>query len=143
MGQAREVMDRLTKLAVEVRDLESLVRLRENAVVVTPDAGELRGRDRIADYWRQFVDSFPDSRYEHLSKHEAGHAAIDEGYYIGTNTAPLRLQSGETVPATGKQVKIRSCDIATVEKGKITEHHLYFDQVQFLDQLGLAPEAQA
>lgn len=142
MGQARDVLDRMTRLAVDDRDLKSLVDCyADNAVVVTPDAGEVRGQERIADYWRQFVDSFPDSRYQTLGKHEAGHTAIDEGYYIGTNTAPLRLPSGETVPATGKRVKIRSCDVATVENGKITEHHLYFDQVEFLDQLGLAPGA--
>jgi ketosteroid isomerase-like protein len=51
------------------------------------------------------------------------------------------LPSGDTVPATGKEVRIRSCDIATVKNGKIVEHHLYFDQTEFLGQLGLAPGA--
>lgn len=142
MGQAREVLDRMTEAAVQERSLGSVVACyADDAVVVTPDAGAVRGRDRIGDYWRQFIDAFPDSRYEYLGRYESGEAAIDEGYYIGTNTGPLTMPSGETLPATGRQVKIRSCDVATVDNGKITEHHLYFDQAEFLDQLGLAGES--
>lgn len=142
MGQAREVLDRMTDAAVQERSLSSILACyTDDAVVVTPDAGAVRGKDRIADYWRQFVDAFPDSRYEYLGKYEAGDAAIDEGYYIGTNTGPMTMPSGETLPATGRQVKIRSCDVATVDNGKITEHHLYFDQAELLQQLGLTPES--
>lgn len=140
MGQAREVMDRLTTLAVEARDLDAAASCyADNAVITTPDAGEVRGREHIADYWRQFIDAFSGTRFEPLGKHEAGNAAIDEGYFIGTNTAPMTMPDGQTLPATGKAVKVRSCDVATVEKGKITEHHLYFDQADFLSQLGIGP----
>jgi hypothetical protein len=63
--------------------------------------------------------------------------AIDEGYLTGTHTVPLSLPSGETVASNGKQIRIRSCDLATVEGGLITEHHFQFDQMEFLEQLGL------
>jgi hypothetical protein len=66
--------------------------------------------------------------------------AIDEGYVVGTHTAPLSLPSGESVPATGKQIRVRSCDIASVEGGLVTNHRFYFDQMEFLGQLGLLPE---
>lgn len=139
MGQAREVMDRLTMLAVEEHDLPSALNCyAEDAVVMTPDAGEVRGRDHIAEYWSQFVDAFPDSHYEHVGRYEAGGTAIDEGYYTGTHLAPMTTPSGETVPATGRRVRLRSCDVATVADGRIVEHHLYFDQADLLDQLGLA-----
>ena len=139
MGQARALLDRLTDAAVQQRNVDSILACyADDAVVVTPDAGEVSGRDRIADYWRQFIDGFPDSRFEYIHRYESGDAAIDEGYYIGTNTEPLTMPTGETVPATGRQVRIRSCDIATVDQGRITEHHLYFDQAEFLNQLGLA-----
>jgi hypothetical protein len=42
--------------------------------------------EAIANYLRQFSDAFPDIRYEHLGKHEAGNVAIDEGYITGTHT---------------------------------------------------------
>lgn len=140
MGNARTVMDRMTAAAVEQHDLDTVRQCyAQDAVVTAPDAGEVAGRDHIAEYWRTFIDSFPDSRYEPLNKLEVGDRAIDEGYFIGTNTNPLRLPEGQTMPATGKQVRIRSCDVATVKDDKITEHHLYFDQLEFMSQLGLAP----
>lgn len=142
MGQARAVMDQLTEAMVEKRSLDSVLACyADDAVVVTPDAGEVRGREHIADYWRQFIDGFPDSHFEYVHRYEAGDAAIDEGYYIGTNTSPFTMPTGETVPATGRQVRIRSCDIATVDQGRITEHHMYFDQAELLGQLGLGERA--
>jgi ketosteroid isomerase-like protein len=140
MGNARKVLDRLTSAAVEQHDVKAAMQCyAKNAVVTAPDAGEVKGQERIAEYWRGFIESFPDSRFESLDKLESGNHAIDEGYFIGTNTAPLHLPTGETMPATGKRVKIRSCDVATVKDDKITEHHLYFDQMEFMSQLGLAP----
>ena len=67
--------------------------------------------------------------------------AIDEGFLAGTNTGPPPLPSGESLPPTGKSIRVRSCDIAHVEGGLITTHHFYFDQMEFLGQLGLLPES--
>lgn len=138
MGEARELLDRLTASAMEDHDVSATVGYySDDAVVVTPDAGEVKGRQQIADYWRQFIDGFPDARWEEISKVESGNRAVDEGYFIGTNTGSLQLPTGESMEATGKQVKLRSVDIATVEDGKITEHHLYYDELDFQRQLGL------
>lgn len=140
MGKAREVMDRLTT-AMDEKDKETLARCyAANAVAYTPDEGELTGRDAITNYLFHFWESMPDVRYEHGDSYEAGNVAIDEGFVIGTNTGPLSLPTGETIPATGKQVRVRSCDIARVEGGEITSHHFYFDQVEFQGQLGLMRE---
>ena len=54
---------------------------------------------------------------------------------------PLETPTGETIPPTGKQVPVRECDIATVKEDLITSHRFYFDQSEFLEQLGLAPPA--
>jgi ketosteroid isomerase-like protein len=107
---------------------------------VTPDQGEITGREAIADYLRELADPFPDLRYEYEAKHESGNVAIDEWYTTGTNSAPLPMPTGETIPATGKQIRIRGCDVATVEGGLITSHRIYFDQMEFLGQLGLLPQ---
>jgi ketosteroid isomerase-like protein len=140
MGEAREVMDRLTDAVVAGHDLDLAASFyADDAVIRTPDVGEVRGRERIAEYWRPFVEGFQDVRYEPLRKLEAGDTAIDEGWYVGTNTGSLPLPNGEMLPASGRQVKFLSCDLATVHGGKITEHHFYYDQMDFLGQLGLAP----
>jgi steroid delta-isomerase-like uncharacterized protein len=138
MGQARELLDRMTEFAVEQHDVDRAVELyAEDAVVSTPDVGELRGRDRIAEYWHGFIDAFPDSHYETISKLEGDGKAVDEGYFEGTHRGALKGPEGETIEPTGKHVKLRSCDIATVRDGKIVEHHLYFDEGEFMRQLGL------
>ncbi|QSB14870.1 nuclear transport factor 2 family protein [Natronosporangium hydrolyticum] len=143
MGEARRVMDRLTSAMVDEHSIDSAVDCyAEDAVIMTPDAGEIHGQDGIGEYWRTFIEAFPDSRYEPIQKHEHGHVAIDEGWLVGTNTAPLPLPTGEVMPATGRQIRVRSCDIATIHHGKIKEHHMYFDQMEFLGQLGLAPPPQ-
>ncbi|MCO4236965.1 nuclear transport factor 2 family protein [Pseudarthrobacter sp. MDT3-28] len=140
MGQARDVMDRLTT-AMSAKDKETLAGCyAEDAVAFTPDEGELTGREGITNYLVHFWEALPDVTYEYADKHEAGNVAIDEGFVTGTNTGPLSLPSGETLPATGKHVRVRSCDIARVEGGLITSHHFYFDQMDFLGQLGLLPE---
>jgi ketosteroid isomerase-like protein len=137
MGDAREVMDRVTA-AVMGQDFDAAAACyAENAVAVTPDQGEIRGREAIIGYHRQLAEAFPDAGYESVEKHASGSVAIDEGYFTGTHTAPLSLPSGETVAPTGKQIRIRACDLATVEGGLITQHHFYFDQMEFLEQLGL------
>lgn len=129
MGQAREVMDRLTA-AMDAKDKETLARCyAANAVAYTPDEGELTGRDAITEYLFHFWEAMPDVRYEHSESYEAGDVAVDEGFVVGTNTGPIRLPSGETLPATGKQLRVRSCDIAKVEAGEIASHHFYFDQM--------------
>jgi predicted ester cyclase len=141
MSEAREVMDRMTDALTTTRDLKSVVACYAgNAVLVTPDQGEITGRDGIAEYFRQFLDAIPDVRWESVYKHDAGEVAVDEGFATGTNTGPLSMPSGEPLPATGKQIRLRGCDIATVEGGLIARHHFYFDQMELLGQLGLLPE---
>lgn len=141
MGEAREVMDRLTEAVFTKKDLNSVAACyADDAVAVTPDQGELTGRARIIRYLGELLDAFPDLHDEVVHKYESGNVAIDEGYVIGTNTAPLPMPSGETIPATGKHVRVRECDVVTVEDGVVKEHRFYFDQMEFLAQLGLLPE---
>ena len=55
MGEAREVMDRLTAAATETKDFQAVAECYANdAVAVTPDQGEIRGGAAIANYLRQF-----------------------------------------------------------------------------------------
>jgi ketosteroid isomerase-like protein len=133
-------MDRLNDAMVG-RDFDSVAScFAEDAVAETPDQGKIKGRNAIVEYFRLLSTVFPDNGYEYVQKHESGNVAIDEGYFTGTQSGPLPTPSGETVPPTGKQVRVRACDLATVEGGLITAHHLYFDQLELLGQLGLLPD---
>lgn len=137
MGEARDALDRLTK-AVMGGDIEALADCyAEDVVVVTPEEGEVRGRAAAVEYFRVFSEAFSDVRWEEIGRHEAGNVAIDEGYFVGTHTAPLPNPGGEPIPPSGRAVRVRECDVATVEGGRITSHHMYFDQMDFMRQLGL------
>jgi ketosteroid isomerase-like protein len=136
MGQARQVMDQLTA-AVFGRDRDTLTRLyAEDAVAVTPDEGTITGRDAIVEYLFEFVGAFPDAKFEQLAGYEDGDVAIDEGVVVGTHTQPLQTPAG-MVPPTGRQIHMRSCDVAVVRGDVVAEHRFYFDQMELLDQLGL------
>jgi hypothetical protein len=143
VGEARKVMDRVTDAAVK-GDMEALkVLYARHAVAETPDQGTITGGDQIAAYLGEFGAAFPDASWEELYKHEIGDTAIDEGYFVGTNTVSMTGPNGETIPATGRRVRLRECDFATVENGVVTSHRFYFDVQDWLTQLGLAPESPA
>ncbi|HZM82351.1 MAG TPA: nuclear transport factor 2 family protein [Candidatus Limnocylindrales bacterium] len=140
MGEARTVMDRLNDSITKDKDLKALAECyAEDAILHTPDRGEIKGRAGLVEWWRQMFEAIPENTYEPLFQHEAGDTAIDEGYWGGKNTGPLVTPTGEKLPATDKTVRIRSCDAAKVENGHIVDHRLYFDQLEFMTQLGLAP----
>ena len=140
MGQARDTIDRMTECMVN-KDMEGLGRVyAADAVVNTPDEGEIKGREQIVEYFRRFVVALPDFTWESVAEYESGDTGIDEGYVVGTNTGPLPTPDGGTIPATGKRVRVRGVDIATVKDGEIVTHNFYFDQVDLLTQLGLAPD---
>jgi ketosteroid isomerase-like protein len=144
MGQAREVMDRLTEALTTKPDLKVITELfAEDAVAVTPEAGELHGREEIVEYWRQMTDAIPDATYEPVHSFEIGTTAIDEGFFRGRNTGPLLLPDGQSLPPTQKEIRIRGVVFATVVDGRIVSYRLYFDQLEFLEQLGLLPDLAA
>jgi ketosteroid isomerase-like protein len=139
MSEAREVIDRVTQAAMrgDVTTLGSLY--ADDAVIETPDQGTIREPDAIVEWSRAFRTAFPDMSWEPLHEHEAGNTAIDEGFVAGTHTGPLESPDGQ-IPATGKRLRLRMSDAVTVKSGLVTSHRFYFDQLELLGQLGLAPE---
>lgn len=134
MSQARDVMDRITAAVVAGgSDLPDLY--APDAKALTPE-GEIEGRDGIVEWMREFTRAFPDVHFELTGQWDAGDAAIDEGYLIGTHTGPLAGPEGE-IPPTGRQVRLRECDIVKVSDGKAREHHFYYDRQELLEQLGV------
>jgi ketosteroid isomerase-like protein len=139
MGQARELLNRVTE-AVVAGDLDALREVYDKDVVVTtPDAGTLHGIEAFIEWNRAFVDSFSERDYHSERGLETGECAIDQGEFIGTHTGPMELPDGSSLPPTGKRVRMRSVDIATVSDGKIVRHDFYFDQADLAAQLGVAP----
>ena len=137
MGAAREITDRIMDAYI-AGDRDALVRLyATDAVAETPDAPRIEGGTAIADYLVSIQRAFPDVRRESTTRYESGDTAIDEGFFIGTHTEALITDEGLEVPPTGRGVRLRECNIVTVEDGVAVSHRQYFDQLDLLSQLGL------
>lgn len=113
---------------------------RPDVVLVTPDIGEVKGREQAIEWNRAFMEAFPDAKMEIPASYDSGDTAIVEWVFRGTNTGPLPLPSGETLPATGKRVTVRGIDVSTLEGGSVVSQRSYYDQVELMTQLGLMPE---
>lgn len=139
MEQTREAFDRLTA-AVNAHDLQAVAGCYSPDAVLTTPEGTCRGREEIGAYWEQFLGSLPDVEGTIETKLTSGKIAADEWSFTGTNSGPLPLPSGETLPPTGKRVTGRGADFATIEGGAITAHRIYYDQMALMQQLGLLSE---
>jgi len=127
-------------VAVDRHDRDALTKLLDsNADLVAPLASP-KGREAIAGFFADFTGAFPDLKHTLTDVVVAGNTVVVEGTAAGTQNAPLKMPTGE-VPATGKRVNFRFVDVFKIEGEKIISQHLYFDEMTFLTQLGLAPQA--
>lgn len=139
MSEARVTADRVTE-AVAREDLDAVIACYgADALLVAPE-GTFKGRDQIREFFAAWFEPFSELDVEVRTKAEWSNQALDEWSLSCTHTAPLQMPTGEAVPATGRRVTVRGADICTVEQGLVVEHHLYYDQLEVLGQLGLVPE---
>jgi len=80
----------------------------------------------------------PDLRLEVTQLLTDGPAAAAEGTLTGTHDGVLHTPNGD-VPPTGRTVTLRWAAVYAVEGDTLKSEHLFFDQLDFLGQLGLLP----
>ena len=142
MANARQVIDRHVA-AFQAKDPDAEP-WADNAEMVTP-AGRFQGREEILGFLKVYWDAFPDARLEITRLIEDGVLAAAEGMMTGTQTGGLQTPDGE-IPPTGRSVEIRWAALYEVRGDEFVSEHLYFDQVEFMTQLGVmsgAPAEQA
>jgi steroid delta-isomerase-like uncharacterized protein len=126
-------------------DLSGLMAMyAEDAEVQVPDQDEsLRGKTAIGQYFQAQFDAAPDVHVE-LSKVVVDSSGFaDEGIVTGTNTGPIPQPTGEPLPATGKALSLAFAEFVDLADAKVRRHRLYWDQMAFLNQLGLLDIPQA
>jgi predicted ester cyclase len=119
-------------------ELERDREVMSSDVVTVDPSGRIEGLDAFLAHERVFATAFPDARAELIRAVESGDTVMTEGVFSGTHTGPLAGPAGE-VPPTGKSLRLEFADVFVVRDGLIVEHHIYYDQVAFLTQLGLMP----
>jgi predicted ester cyclase len=108
-----------------------------DAVLVAP-GGQASGRNGVIDFLGVFHEAFSDLRLEIKRLLTDGSAAAAEGTITGTHDGVLHTPNGDVAP-TGRAVELRWAAVYVIDGYTLKSEHLFFDQMDFLGQLGLLP----
>jgi predicted ester cyclase len=108
-----------------------------DAELVAP-GGHAKGRDNVLGFLGVFHEAFPGLRLEVNQLVADGPTAAAEGTIVGTHNGVLHTPNGD-VPPTGRSVELPWAAIYLIEGDTLKSEHLFFDQMDFLGQLGLLP----
>jgi len=109
-----------------------------DAELVAP-GGQASGRDDVLGFLGVFHEAIPDLRLEIKQLLTDGPAAAAEGTIAGTHDGVLHTPNGD-VALTGRAVELRWAAVYATECDTLKSEHLFFDQMDFLGQLGLLPD---
>jgi steroid delta-isomerase-like uncharacterized protein len=105
---------------------------------VLPGGMRLLGSEQNIGFLQAFWEALPDAHIIASNHVAEGDTIALEGTLTGTHTGTFRAPQGD-IPATGNPVELRFATVKTVRDGKVASEHLYFDQLDFLQQLGALP----
>jgi len=108
-----------------------------DAELVAPQ-GRIEGRDNVLAFLGVFHEAFPDLRLEVKQLLADGPAAAAEGIITGTHNGVLHTPDGDVAP-TGQALELRWSAVYLTDGETLKSEHLFFDQMDFLGQLGLLP----
>jgi hypothetical protein len=126
-----------------VFSLQEWARLHEShsqdVVVNWPDGRQTVGIEKhIEDLKAMFVYA-PDTRIKvHTVKFGSGEWTAVIGIMEGNFTKPMPTPDGKTIPPTGKAFKITMCTVGHWKDGVMNEEYLFWDNLAFMKQIGLA-----
>jgi steroid delta-isomerase-like uncharacterized protein len=106
--------------------------------VILPGGMQFRGPVQVLQMEHVFWDAIPDSQIQRDYEIDAGDTVVNEGVMTGTHTGPFLTPQG-AIPASGNSINLRYATVKRIVDGKIASEHLYFDQVEFLTQIGAFP----
>lgn len=117
----------------EFSELDDVV--AESFTFTTPTAGTIEGRENVEAYANEVVNGFSDFQ---ISVHEmlsGDQLVMAESTLSGTHDGEF-----DEIPPTYETFEIQDMARFVIEDGKLREERSYFDQHEFLGQLGLLDE---
>lgn len=115
----------------------------EDAELVVVGTGDVfKGREGSLQYNQNWADAFPDGRITVDNMVASGDTVVVEFTGKGTHTGTLRTSMGD-IPATGKSLTLKLCDVLEFRDGKVARQRSYFDSGSMMAQLGILPEQAA
>lgn len=103
----------------------------------------LEGREAVEAHFQENWKAFPDATVRVVNRIAGGDWVVDEMLWSGTNEGSIEMPGQPPIPATGKRAEGPGVAVAKAEKGKIASLKVYYDNLAFLMQLGLAPTPES
>jgi steroid delta-isomerase-like uncharacterized protein len=142
-------MEDYRKLAVEGWDAyyrhdvdACMATYTDDAEVVLPGAPPIQGKEAIRATWQMWMAAFPDEHPTQIRHLVDGDTVVTVWTSEATHQGPLMMPTGDMLPATGKKVTTSGVTVQEIQDGKVKRQVFYFDNVEFLQQLGLMPAMQ-
>ena len=112
----------------------------KNVIVHWPDGRQTDGIQAHIDDLKAFFVYAPDTR---VSTHKVEVATAEwssiVGVMEGTFTQPMPTPDGKTIAPTGKAYKVVFSAVDHWKDGVIDEEYLFWDNLTFMRQVGIAP----
>lgn len=106
--------------------------------VVFPDGRTTHGIEQHVTDMDGLFNGTPDSRITaHPIAFGSGDWTVTTGVMEPTFSEPMKLSDGRTIAPTGKKVKMPMATIAKWKDGCIAEEHLFWDNPEYMKELGL------
>ena len=131
-GTNRETTQRIWE-HIEHDDFDALEEvLAEDIVLRIPGEAEIRGIDGYTEYIQTYKEAFPDTSFDVHDMFVDGDVVITHFTWHGTHEGEL-----DGMEATGETVESPGMTINRFEDGKAVEDINYWDNLDFLQQLGV------
>ena len=137
-GETRTLVEK-GLAAFNAHDAEELARLSAPDIdAAAPGFKPIKGPQDVKEYNLNLFRAFPDAQVKADKVVVMGNWAVIEGTFNGTNAGPMLTPMGEIAP-TGKRVNQRFVQVVEVDRGLVKAFRNYYDQMEMMAQLGLAP----
>lgn len=127
--------------AMNAHDFETMLAMLSPTCEIKTPQGNFTGREAYREWISGLMRAVPDMTHELRGiKVEHGDTVAFELHAFGTMTGPLTTPMGD-IPPTGRHMDVGGTDFWRFENGLVQQYHLSFDQLEFLNQLGIGQPA--
>jgi steroid delta-isomerase-like uncharacterized protein len=139
---AQELIEATTRTWNE-RDRAGYLALYTDDCEISAPGFTGRGHEELGAFYDVQMTALPDNRITVLrtAVGDDGALVVEESVMEGTHTGPLVSADGSELPATGRHVSASFAMVHELRHGKLAASRLYYDQLEFLAQLGVTAEA--
>lgn len=121
--------------AIEDGDVDRALTFCGEDIEWIAPSGVMKGHKPCAYFFGSFVEAFPDNRFHVDRVITSGDTVVVEGAYEGTHNGTFRTPGGD-IPPTGKEVSVPFASLTEVDGEHIAKLRVYWDQMDFMSQLG-------